>query len=100
MILKMKKGKSNLLQPSFPSRCARKIVPYSCSFWLHNCCILGYLRVTKENKATFAVLPYYISHNFCFNQNPKHFCFTSASASHNRLLLNYQTQLPFFSMSG
>lgn len=92
MILKLKKEKSNLFQHCFPPRCAREMVPYSCSFWLHNCCFPGCLGVTKENR-TFAFLPYYISHSFCFNWNPE-----QASVSHNQIIKS--TQLPFFSASG
>lgn len=96
----MKRGKSNMFQLSFLSRNARKIFLYSHSFWLHNCCIPGYFRVTKKNRKTnsgvCAFLPHHSSHSFCLSQNLE-----QSSASHNRLLPDYQTHsTPFLFDAG
>lgn len=95
----MKRGKSNMFQLSFLSRNARKIFLYSHSFWLHNCCIPGYFRVTKKNELRGLCL-------FTSLQLPQ--LLLKSESWTNSLLLHttscYQiikpTQLPFFSTLG
>lgn len=89
----MKRGKTNMFQLSFLSRNARKIFLYSHSFWLRNCCIPGYFRVTKKNELRGLCL-------FTSLQLPQ-LLLKSESASHNKLLPDYQTHsTPFLFDAG